>query len=163
MSDMIYTSFPEGVWLRKGEPSFLLWEPETPDNRQRQLRDETSLAVTNPRISAWSAVAIKVAPPQGVLLLLKNLPCKRDGQLFSYWHFQTYQQLSEIQPFEQATLDVAIFFSLSSFQFCWYLDFEKGTCIFNWFLFEIIESLMAGHLWPCIFAPWTFAVRQLCQ
>ena len=38
--DMIFTSFPEGVLLRKGEPSFLLWESETPDNRQRQLRDE---------------------------------------------------------------------------------------------------------------------------
>jgi hypothetical protein len=36
----------------KENPRFLLWEPETPDNRQRQLRDETSLAVTNPRISA---------------------------------------------------------------------------------------------------------------
>jgi hypothetical protein len=38
----------------KENPRFLLWEPETPDNRQRQLRDETSLAVTNPR-----SVAIK--------------------------------------------------------------------------------------------------------
>jgi len=38
--DMIFTSFPEGVLLRKGEPSFLLWESETPDYRQRKLRDE---------------------------------------------------------------------------------------------------------------------------
>jgi len=49
---MIFTSFPEGALLRKGEPSFLLWESETPDHRERKLRDETSLAVANPRISA---------------------------------------------------------------------------------------------------------------
>lgn len=28
------------LWFRKGKPSFLLWESETPDQRQRKLRDK---------------------------------------------------------------------------------------------------------------------------
>jgi len=46
--DMIFTSFPEGALLRKGEPSFLLWESETPDHRQRKLRDENKSCGSQP-------------------------------------------------------------------------------------------------------------------
>ncbi len=45
-------SVRRGLITKTGNRRYLLWDRKTPDNRQRQLHDETSLAVTKPRISA---------------------------------------------------------------------------------------------------------------
>jgi hypothetical protein len=45
---MIFASFPEEVLLWKGEPSLLLGESETPDYRQRKLRDENKSCGSQP-------------------------------------------------------------------------------------------------------------------